>query len=157
MVGALPSHGRGHWFESSIAHQKSRSVAQPGSAFASGAKGRGFKSLRSDQSRNPQIRNIGGFSFSFVRHCPGRNGKDGEKRNPNSPKKSPKTHSRFSGDFACRGFCCGQSSTGKGGSRSSTRACARDVNMRAAHTFGIVRHSTVQSVEGDLDLWTNRD
>lgn len=40
----------------------SRSVAQPGSAFASGAKGRGFKSLRSDQWKLQRVDFDGGFA-----------------------------------------------------------------------------------------------
>ena len=52
-------------FAEKVKMPESRSVAQPGSAFASGAKGRGFKSLRSDQLTTPDNEGLG-FFFSLV-------------------------------------------------------------------------------------------
>ena len=116
--------------------QPSRSVAQPGSAFASGAKGRGSKSLRSDQSRIPRYEISGIFLFPLSATVRGGT----EKTERNEIQTHPKSHPKRTLDFLGISHVADSVASHRRPRRAAValqraRARARDVGMRVALTY----------------------
>ena len=123
------------WYTTPCFHP-SRSVAQPGSAFASGAKGRGSKSLRSDQSRIPRYEISGIFLFPLSAAVRCGTEKTERNENPTHPKSHPKSTFDFQGISHVSKSFAGSRRRGRAAAAlQRARAHARDVGMRVAHTF----------------------